>query len=180
MNKKEMRAEATELLLSGMKKQDVFNTLYAQGFKNQPALASYIAGYVNPQRRAWNKWHIRAIVTWSMFQLIILHEFYTELGQEISLDFALIVSSVKGLVQCACLLGCVENKIWAYNFFFVWSAILIFIMLIPGVSEPGDFWWDLGYILALTAYVAFVRRRLFPSIVFFSPRKVNGAYALID
>ena len=179
MNKKEIRAKVTEMLSSGVKKQDVFNALSDKGIKDR-RLAFLIASHVNAQRCTQNKWHIRAAIGIVCLQLIWGLLVSIMLALRLALVDGLIVGALLTLISLFFIWGFAKNKAGIYSVFIILGILGVPRQMQGFEQQPLETAIGLVLSLVIVGYIVFVRYRLFPDLYWYGPRKAGGAYVFTD
>ncbi|MEK6348533.1 MAG: hypothetical protein V4764_13710 [Burkholderia sp.] len=193
MNRKEARAKIAQMLDGGSRKATVFDSLSGCGVTDK-RLAWMIASHVDPQRAADNRFHARVLVGVTFLQLVF--------GLFAVMGVWQRTSAVAGLILLAAVLawaglfmyGFLVNRAGTYTAFLALSVLTWTrqlrgdthglqgghgaLVVHTGHAGMALFGWLLSF--ALFGYVLFVRRRLFPDLVWVGPRKQGGQYVFVD
>ncbi|MGU7773057.1 permease [Burkholderia sp. MR1-5-21] len=188
MNRKEAKTTIEVMLSSGSKKGDVLAALSGQGIKDR-VLANLIASRPDPERCRRNKLHVGILVALGILQLLfslwIAYSLVADAASTGPLDGAgtAIVALFLAITVSLSLLfiwGFATYRVAVYH-----AYIVLLIVQIPKLigrlsTDPAGSLGGIVISIALVAYIYFVRNRLFPDFVWFSPRKAGGQYVFAD
>jgi len=179
MKKKEIKARVNTLLGSGVGKTAVFRLLSDHGVRDS-VLAHYIASHVGAAEVDEHASKIDRLL-WIMYAQALLGLW---IGWGLGASFGPVG---KGVVIALCagmpLLfawGFYKNRVEAYN-----AYLLLQIVQLPKAFkdfgiQPVITLVVVAISVAVLGYVWYVRAKLFPDFLAFSPRKLSGKYVFVS
>ncbi|MGS0893966.1 permease [Burkholderia stagnalis] len=188
MNKQEAKTRIAVLLTAGTRKADVFADLSGQGLKDR-VIARLIASRPDPERCRKNKVHRWILIALGVAQLLIslllaylLSAELGGLGAAGAIGKVVVLLFVLLTVPLSLLFiwGFATNRVGAYHAFILLSLLQLPKTISELGSNPSTALPSLAVTIVLVAYVWFVRNRMFPDYVWFTPRKVDGRYAFVE
>ena len=176
MNKSELKQTIASMVDSGKKKQDIFQTLIANG-ENKSTVANSIASH--PNQHSYKQNHkkinilIAAMFIWALFNAP--NGYF--IGIKTSSSYAWSLAFISALIPLLYAYGFYKNYAKAYNIFLALGLISLFIGLTRFLKLPNiEVIITICFNITLLAYVWYVRSQLFPDFFILGPKKVNGQY----
>lgn len=175
MKKPEIKSKVSQLLSSGTAKAEVFAQLSGQGVKDSQ-LAHWIASYPDPLRCELHSGKVNALITLMFISAAIGFLLGYGIGREIGPNAKWVVAALAALIPLLFAWGFYSNRVGAYN-----GYILLAIVQLPRsfdgfMSSPVASSIGIAITIGLTAYVWYVRDKVFPGFLFLAPKKVKGKY----
>jgi hypothetical protein len=175
MNKKEIQAKVTKLLLSGAAKSEVFAQLSGQGVKDSQ-LAYLIASYADPNRCDEHDRKVNILITIMFIQAAIAFLIGFGIGAKMGPNAKWIIGTLVALIPMLFAWGFYKHRVGAYN-----AYILLTIVQLPKSFEgfsltPIASSVGIAISIGLLAYVWYVRDKLFPGFAMMTPKKIKGKY----
>jgi len=174
MNKKEIKSRIPALLAAGAEKSVVFAKLSGQGVTDAQ-LALLIASHPDPDRCTQHRGKVRVLIVIMLFQALIAFAAgfgASSGGPGVRLGIAMLGASLPLLLA----FGFHRSLVWAYNVYIMLGIVQLPQAIIDLASGPPARTMVFAVNLAVLGYVWYVRKRIFPDLIFFAPRKVKGEY----
>lgn len=179
MNFKEVKVEVDRLLMAGHSKYDVFNRMSGHGITNDK-LALIIALYADPSRIAANKIWINILLTLIFIQTVI--SFFVGLGQGVNSHSDVVwlwgVGAV--IIPLGCFFNIYKNHALGYSIYLSSLMLSLKGLIDIAKTEPSAALIGAGMIVCVSGYTWLVKLKIFPDLVLFKAKKVNGFYAFTD
>jgi hypothetical protein len=178
---KKAKLRSSNMLATGMKKQEVFDTLCHEGFKEKQA-AYLIASHLDPVKAQKNQTHVFLLIAMASIQLLLgLISVYslTAVG-DLPIFFTLVCFLFVILICGAFIYGFAKRYLGAFNTYVMLTLISMPRQIIGFREDPLITLVGLTIGVATAGYVMFVRSKLYPDFELFSPRRVNGKYVFQD
>lgn len=180
MKRKELRAKIDELISTGTPKSEVFASLSGQGIKDR-LLAYLIAVHVDPRRCEANRRRIKIMVAIAYVEMVITCLYSLVLGWKTSPLVGFLFAAVGTLISILFVWGFKTSRAGVYVAYFS-----LFIMQLPNMlmkdlpQRPLVTLVSLVINVSIVLYVLDLKRRLFPDLGLFSPRRDKGRYVFTD
>lgn len=175
MNKKEIKAQVGTLLEAGTPKSEVFSRLSGQGVKDRQ-LAYFIAAHPLPWRCDAHERKVNVLVSIMLLQAMFGFFAGFVIGSAIGPLARWILAGVVALFPVLFARGFYKHKVGAYNAYLLLSIVFLPKSLAGFGEHPVANGIALAINLSTIAFVWYVRSKLFPDFVAFSPAKVKGQY----
>lgn len=179
MNKKEIKAKVTELLLSGVAKMEVFTQLSGQGVKDKH-LAYFIASHADLNRCTEHDRKVNVIIGLMGIQAVFAFLLCLAIGVKIGPNAKWIIAGLAALIPLLFAWGFYKNNVGTYNAFIFLSIIQLPKAFQGFTKSPTASSIGIAIGIGMIAYVWYVRGKLFPDFAFITPRKINGQYVFTD
>lgn len=179
MNKKEIKAKVTELLLSGVTKMEVFTQLSGQGIKDSQ-LAYFIASHADPGLCTEHDRKVNIIIGLMSIQTVLAFLFSLAIGAKIGPNAKWIIASLGALLPLLFAWGFYKHRVGVYNAYIILSIIQLPRSFEGFTESPTASAIGLAMSLGMLAYISYVRGKLFPDFAFISPRKIKGQYVFTE
>ncbi len=175
MTKKEIKQEISELMRVNTSKHEVYKTLTEQG-ENASLVAYYIASTPNEIIYGQNYKKVNILIAIMFIKSLLgaLNGYFV--GLKYGSIAALFAALLGALFPLLFAYGFYKNDVRAYNIYILLTLAVLPQALIEITREPVIASFCLVIILAVLAFVWYVRSCLFPDFKFIWPRKVNGQY----
>ena len=177
----EARLRLSNMLAMGMRKQDVFAALCQEGFKEKQA-AYLIASHLAPVNAQKNQMHVFLLVAMASIQLLLgLFSIYslTE-GGHLPIIFTLVAFLLIALICGAFIYGFAKRFLGAFNAYMMLTLVSMPRQMIEFRDDPLVTLLGLAISVATAGYVMFVRAKLYPDFMLFTPRRIDGKYVFRD
>jgi uncharacterized membrane protein len=175
MKRAEIKARVDELMRSGMAKQVVFEQVKGEGAREmQAALA--VASYADPARCSRYRAHVRVLLAIMAFQVLMGLAIGWAVGSQIGPIARWVGAVLVMLIPLAFAWGFYSNRAGFYNAYIILSVLQLPNALGGLATDPIATGVAVTLSVAVIAYVAYVRTKLFPDFRFIGPRKVEGRY----
>jgi hypothetical protein len=175
MNKKEIKAKVTELLLSGVTKMEVFTQLSGQGIKDSQ-LAYFIASHADPGLCTEHDRKVNIIIGLMSIQAALAFLLCLAIGAKIGPNAKWIIASLAALIPLLFAWGFYKHRVGVYNAFILLSIIQLPKSLEGFTKSPTVSAIGIAIGIGMLAYIWYVRGKLFPDFAFITPKKIKGQY----
>ncbi|WP_310447964.1 hypothetical protein [Thiobacillus sp.] len=175
MNKKEIQAQVTDLLSSGVPKSEVFAKLSGQGVKDSQ-LAHFIASYADPFRCDTHDGKINILITIMFIQALFAALLGFGIGAKIGPNAKWITPLLIAAIPLLFAWGFYKYRAWAFNAYILLSIVQLPRSLEGFTSSPIATSIGFAISVGMFAYVWYVREKIFPDFAFITPKKTKGKY----
>lgn len=175
MNKKEIKARIKDLISSGVPKSEVFAKLSGQGLKDR-RLALFIASYADPRLCDLHDRKVNVLITLMFIQAVLALLVGFALGAPFGPSGRLIVAGLCALVPLLFAFGFYKHHAGAYNAYLLLAVVNLPRQFEGFAANPIATAVVVAMSIAMLAYVCYVRQKLFPDLLLFSPKKLKGQY----
>ncbi|EJM64355.1 hypothetical protein PMI30_03706 [Pseudomonas sp. GM50] len=175
MNKKEAKAKIKDLLSSGVPKSEVFTQLSGQGVKDS-LLANLIASTADPYLCLAHDRKVNVIITLMFIQAAFALLIGFSMGSAIGPNARWVVGGLGALIPLLFAWGFYNHLAGAYNAYIVLSIVPA-VRQLEGLTS-GSISTLIGSAIGIgmLVFVCYVRQKLFPDLVLFTPKKIKGRY----
>ncbi len=175
MKRAEIRARVDELMRGGMGKQAIYEQLKGEG-ASEMQTAFFVASHADPERCARHRGKVRALLVIMALQALMGFAMGWALGAQIGPTARWVAAILVMLIPLAFAWGFHKNRAGYYNAYIILSALQLPNSLGGLATDPVATLVAIVLSIAVIAYVAYVRGKLFPDFRFIGPRKVDGRY----
>ncbi|MEO7886766.1 MAG: hypothetical protein ABI893_07300 [Polaromonas sp.] len=175
MEKSEIKQRARELLAAGQGGTATFAQLSGQGLKDKQ-LATVIASYADPVLTEAHRGKVRVLIVIMLIQVIFAFFVGYGIGYKIGPNAPWIASALMALVPLAFAWAFYANKAVAYEAYVLLSILGVARTLDGFVTAPLNAATGLAISVALCSFVLYVQFKIFPDLLFLSPKKVAGKF----
>lgn len=178
MNKKQIKAKVNALLTAGVGKTAVFRLLSGHGVRDS-LLAHYIASHVDVSEVDEHANKIDRLL-WVMYAQALLGVW---IGWTMAASWGPVGKGV-ALLLCAGLplffaWGFYKNLAGFYNAYLLLQVVQLPKLFKDFNTDPVVTLIAVAINVAILAYVWYVRSKLFPDFLAFSPKKASGKYVFV-
>ncbi len=175
MNKKEIKEKVSDLIFSGMPKSEVFTKLSGQGIKDSQ-LAFFVASHKDPRLCEEHERKVNIIIMLMFIQAAIAFLMGFGIGVKVGPNAKWIFGVLFAFIPLVFAWGFYKYVAGAYNAYILLSIIQLPRQLEGFASSPIATAIGLTIGIGITAYVWYVRGKLFPDFAFIAPKRIKGQY----
>jgi hypothetical protein len=179
MTRKQIQAKVRELINDGAEREQVFVQFARHGVK-AGELAYYISSCAGPVRRDEHHGKVLVLLALMVFQTLIAFLAGYGIAAKLGPNTGWIGGILVALFAISIGWGFYKNWIGAYNAYIFLTVIELSPSFDRFAANPIPTVLAAIFNIALLAFVWYVRGKLFPDLVFLSPKKVRGRYVFTD
>ena len=175
MKRKQIKLEVKKMIAEGHGKTKIFRNLVSRGAKEHLA-AHYVASYVDEHLGFQHEGKVKILITIMFIQALIGFLFGLSIGLEKHAQNPWLMGLFIAFIPLLFVWGFYKQSVTAYNLYFLFTIVQVPKML-RGFSEtPVETAIGMAVSLGTLWLVLYIRSKLFPEFVAFSPKKAKGRY----